>query len=104
MNSSCNINRIDKDYIGYIEKYPNTYDNIFETIKVLKMGITLSDLSFQLDIPKKIVYQCLIIIKNGWNTFFSKGRIIYNAKDSKYYYLNPSNPIARDRNPKIFVY
>ena len=95
---------LDDDYINFIEKNPDTYDSIFEALRVSNIGISSSDLSYQLEIPEKILVQCFHIIISGWNTFFSKGRIVYNDRDNKYYYLDPNDPRSRERNPKIFIY
>lgn len=95
---------ISNEYIDFIEKKTRTYDSIFEALQVSNIGITSSDLSYQLDIPEKILLQCFKIIIHSWNTFFTKGRIIYNERDNKYYYLDPEDPRSRERKPKIFVY
>ena len=34
----------------------------------------------------------------------TKGRIIYNSEDKKYYYLSPSDPRSRERKPKIYTF
>lgn len=93
-----------KEYIDFIEKNPDTFDNIFDALRVSNIGITSLDLSYQLDIPENILLQCFNIIISGWNTFFTKGRIIFNERDNKYYYLDSNDPRSRERKPKIFVY
>jgi hypothetical protein len=99
-----NKHPIDQEYLDFYNNNPNIYDKIFETVKVSTIGISLIDLSYQLDIPEKILLQCFQVIFNGWNTFFSMGRIIYIKCKSKYFYLDSTDPRSREKNPKIYTY
>jgi len=95
---------IDQEYLDFLYNNPNMYDKIFETIKVSTIGISLDDLSVQLDISQKILLQCFQVISNSRNTFFHMGIIFYIANKSKYFYLDSSDPRARENHPEIYTY
>lgn len=98
---SLQTSRNNDDYIEFVEQHPDSYDSIFEVLKVSEKGATLGDVSMRLNIPENILESCFDIIVSSWNSFFSKGRIIYNPENNKYYYLSPLDPRAMERYPKL---
>lgn len=102
--TNTNKHPIDQEYLDFLYKNPNMYDKIFETIKVSTIGISLEDLSNELDISEKILLQCFQVISNSRNTFFQMGIIIYIDSKSKYFYLDSSDPRSREKHPEIYTY